>query len=230
MKFGVALKSILLVGGLTSSIAVTQGPDLSDPAEQPKFTTEVPNALDPGFIFSPDESGKLTIKMGPATHYTGLVASDGETPLPTPIWGYGNGEHITWPGKTIEAHRGSPVYVKWVNKFKGLPYVLTGKDNSALGFGDYSGESVIDSSLHWAYSLPDCRYCGLNGTFQCDGLDAIVDHGTPTVTHLHGHASSPESDGNPGTSEKAGVSLLRKCILIFSFPVRYRAVLCQRML
>jgi len=185
MKLRHSIMSSLLVSGLiTSSVAVTQGPDLSDPAKQPKFTVEVPNALDPGFFFYPDDDGMLTIKIGLATHHTGLVGEDGETLLPTPIYGYGNGDSYTWPGRTIEAHRGKPLRVKWANKLKGLPYLLTGKDNIAIGYGDYTGELVIDTSLHWAYSLADCMYCGLEGAFECGGFDSLEDHGIPTVTHV----------------------------------------------
>ena len=221
---GEALKAILLVLGLSSLAAISLGPDLLDPATQPKFTNEVFNALDPDFMFYP-EDGYLEIYVELDTHYTGILAEDGETPLPTPIFGYSNGESAaTWPGRTIEVYKGTPIQVRWVNKLKGQPYLLTGKDNSGkcrdnkeselafnefietntifsfcpeIGFADFSGKSVIDSTLHWAYSLADCRYCGLDGTFHCGGPDAVADHGTPIVPHLHGHSSDPASDGNP---------------------------------
>ena len=188
MKCGDVKKGILLVAWLSamaSVFAVTQGPDLIDPATQPKFSTETPNALDPNFFFHPDENGKLTIKMGLATHHTGLIAANGETLLPTPIYGYGTDESsYTWPGKSIEIQRGESLEVKWVNELKGPTYLLTGKDNTALGFGDYTGESVIDSTLHWAYSLSECKFCGLEESYSCGGVDSLKDHGIPTVTHV----------------------------------------------
>lgn len=196
MKFAEALKVVLLVGTLSFSAAVSQGPDLLDPETQPKFITEVANALDPNFMFYPDDDGKLDITVEVGTHYAGIVAEDGSL-LPTPIYGYGDGKEVTWPGRTIEAQQGTPVKVRWVNGLRGLPFLLTGKDNSAIGFEDYSGKSVLDSSLHWAYSLPDCTYCGADETFSCDGLDSLEEYGTPLVTHVHGHSSKPASDGDP---------------------------------
>ena len=32
-----------------------------------------------------------------------------------------------------------PLEVKWENRLDGLPYLITGKDNTSLGFGDYTG-------------------------------------------------------------------------------------------
>jgi FtsP/CotA-like multicopper oxidase with cupredoxin domain len=63
--------------------------------------------------------------------------------------------------------------------------VITGKDNTSLGFGDYAGRSVVDTSLHWAYSL-----AGFEG-FNID-MD-----GVPVVMHLHGGHSDFQYDGNP---------------------------------
>jgi spore coat protein A, manganese oxidase len=62
---------------------------------------------------------------------------------------------------------------------------LTGKDNSKLGFGDYSGLSVVDTSIHWAYSLPGYEDY------------SIEKNGTPIVPHLHGGQSDAPFDGNP---------------------------------
>jgi FtsP/CotA-like multicopper oxidase with cupredoxin domain len=66
-----------------------------------------------------------------------------------------------------------------------LPYLITGKDNTSLGFGDYTGRSVVDTSLHWAYSLPG--YTGYN----------IATDGVPIVSHVHGGHSDFQFDGNP---------------------------------
>jgi hypothetical protein len=78
------------------------------------------------------------------------------------------------------------VEVKWVNK---IPteggYLITGKDNTALGAGEYSGMSVVDTSAHYAYSM--------KGYTQY----SIEEHGTPIVPHLHGGHSDFAFDGNP---------------------------------
>jgi hypothetical protein len=64
-------------------------------------------------------------------------------------------------------------------------YLLTGKDNTELGFGDYTGLSVVDTSIHWAYSLPGYEKY------------SIEENGTPIVAHLHGGHSDAPFDGNP---------------------------------
>ena len=78
-----------------------------------------------------------------------------------------------------------PLEVKWENRLGGLPYLITGKDNRSLGYEDYTGRPVLDTSLHWAYSLP-----GYQGySFEKDGV--------PIVAHLHGGHTDFPYDGNP---------------------------------
>jgi FtsP/CotA-like multicopper oxidase with cupredoxin domain len=118
------------------------------------------------------------------------VGPDGITPVQTTIWGYGDKNTYTWPGRTFQVQSGVPLEVMWENKLldaneKPLPVFLTGKDNTASGFGDYTGRSVADESLHWAYSL--------EGYTQYD----LVTHGVPIVPHVHGAHTDFHSDGNP---------------------------------
>jgi spore coat protein A len=162
---------------------------LSDPAFQPKFMNAVPNALDPGFIFN-TKKGKITVDVRQAVQMTGLVGADGITPLPTTVWGYGDKALNTWPGRTFQVRSYEPLEVKWQNKLVDatglpLPFLITGKDNTSLGFGDYTGRSVVDTSLHWAYSLM--------GYTQYD----IATNGVPIVAHVHGGHSDFQYDGNP---------------------------------
>lgn len=169
--------------------AAPQAPGLSDPAAQPKFVSAVPNALDPGFLFRP-KNGRISISVGQAVQHAGLVGPDGSTPVPTTVWGYGDKNVHTWPGRTFEVRSGEPLEVKWQNKLvdvtgRPLPFLLTGKDNTALGFGDYTGRSVVDTSLHWAYSLRGY-----------EGYD-IATNGVPIVAHVHGGHSDFQFDGNP---------------------------------
>ncbi len=58
---------------------------LSDPAPQPKFVEQVPNALDPGFIYDTSR-GKIKVAVGPTVQQTGLVDASGNL-LSTPLWG-----------------------------------------------------------------------------------------------------------------------------------------------
>ena len=148
---------------------------LSDPAGQPKFANAVPNALDPGFIFQPDDFNKYNISVSQSVQYTGLVGSDGVTPVPTTIWGYGDANGgPTWPGRTFQVQSYVPVAVKWQNKLDRLPMPVTS-----------FGKSVIDTSLHWAYSLHG--YTGFS----------VENDGVPIVPHVHGGHTDFQYDGNP---------------------------------
>ena len=165
--------------------AATQGPGLSDPAMQPKFEAIVPNALDPGFIYDTSK-GSIKVAVGQTSQMTGLVGLDGVTPVPTPLWGYGDDKFYTWPGRTFQVRRDEPLEVKWENRLgTKTPYLITGKDNTSIGFDDYTGRPVYDESLHWAYSLHGYeRY-------------SIEKDGVPIVVHVHGGHSDFQVDGNP---------------------------------
>ncbi len=84
----------------------------------------------------------------------------------------------TWPGKTIVWKSYEKLYVQWNNKIPKGGYILTGKCQ-------YEGESVVDETLHWAYSLH-----GLEG-------ESIEETGVPMVVHLHGGHTRDIYDGNP---------------------------------
>jgi FtsP/CotA-like multicopper oxidase with cupredoxin domain len=165
-------------------LAAAAAPGLSDPALQPKFIEAVPNALDPGFIYD-TRKGKIKVAVDQTVQMTGLVGPDGITPVPTTVWGYGDRRVHTWPGRTFEVRSFEPLEVKWENRLQRLPYLITGKDNTSLGFGDFTGRSVLDTSLHWAYSLPGF-----------EGFDIDTD-GVPVVVHVHGAHSDFQYDGNP---------------------------------
>jgi spore coat protein A len=174
-------------GMLSRTFAATQGPGLSDPASQPIFEAFVPNALDPIFIYDTSK-GKIKVAVGQTVQQTGLVGADGVTPVPTTVWGYGDKQFYTWPGRTFEARSYEPLEVKWENRLVDalgipLPFLLTGKNNGLDG--DYTGRSVIDESLHWAYSLPGYE------------LNSIATNGVPIVPHLHGGHTDFQFDGNP---------------------------------
>ncbi len=155
--------------------AAGQGKTLSDPALQPMFVNLVPNAMDPGFMFSAKNPNKQKIKIsvGPSTQMTGLVGPAG--PVSTPIFGYGLPNlGYTWPGRTIEAQSGVPVEVTWENKLidpvTGLPLLHL---------------LPVDTSLHWAYSLMGYQ------------ANSIAADGVPIVAHLHGGHTDFQFDGNP---------------------------------
>jgi hypothetical protein len=104
----ISIKSAM-AAGMTSAIpfsllrshtahAAIAAAGLSDPAVQPLFTNLAPNAMSASFKFVP-KNNKLGIQMAQAVQMTGLVGTDGVTPVSTTVWGYGeNGKGVTWPG------------------------------------------------------------------------------------------------------------------------------------
>nr|NIS38309.1 hypothetical protein [Candidatus Saccharibacteria bacterium]NIV98960.1 hypothetical protein [Candidatus Saccharibacteria bacterium]NIW78652.1 hypothetical protein [Calditrichia bacterium] len=117
--------------------AVPAAAGLSDPALQPKFVNLAPNALHPDFKYTPSRGANF-FDVGIAKrldHLTGLVDSSGYQ-LQTPVWGYGQAGAVTWPGKTFEVWKDSPIQVRWANNLFGEPHLLP-----------------VDTNLHWSYSL-----------------------------------------------------------------------------
>ena len=149
---------------------------LSDPVSQPKFVNPVPDALAPDFIYSPDAQGIYNIKIGPVTHFTGLVDPGTQAPLPTPIWGYGDQDDniLTWPGRTFQIQSGlaggtPETEVSWINALDEVTQHLL----------------PVDPNLHWCYAL--------HGYTQ----HTIANTGIPIITHLHGGHTDFQFDGNP---------------------------------
>ncbi len=177
-----------MAAGFTSSIpaallrsatshAALLATGLSDPALQPLFRQSAPNPLNPGFRFTPFRDRYYLIKMAQTVQMTGLVGADGQTPVPTTVWGYGDfrGNNVSWPGKTLELHvDDDPIDVVWFNllydfyRKQHLPHLLP-----------------VDKSLHWAFSLPDYQHFSME------------EQGVPLVTHVHGGSNDSISDGNP---------------------------------
>ena len=123
--------------------------------------------------------------MGQTVQHTGLVAPDGVTPVPTTLWGYGDNKFYTWPGRTFQVRSTSRWRSSGRTASADLPFLDHRQGQHRLGFGDYTGRSVVDTSLHWAYSL--------------HGYEAfsIEKDGVPIVAHVHGGHSDFQFDGNP---------------------------------
>ena len=163
----------LTSGARSGSLADLAAPGLSDPALQPKFANPAPNALARSFLFRP-RGGRRSYRVGihEAVHYTGLIDPATGTPLPTPVWGYGQapGRGVSWPGRTFEVQSGpTNTRVTW--------------ENNLFGVGQHL--LPVDTNLHWAFSL--------------HGYDTytIGQNGVPIITHLHGGHSDFQYDGNP---------------------------------
>lgn len=192
--------SAAFAGGLTfaqyAQLRRAQGAPLafglSDPATQPKFKYLAPNALDPGFIYRPILKGRrgrpdiYNVSMSSSMQQTGLEDASGAL-LETPVYGYGpNRFKVTWPGMTFEVKKDEPVEVIWQNHLTLFPWLrrlLEQRFNKT--FSPLSHLLPVDTSLHWAYSLPGYEDY------------SIEEDGVPVVPHLHGGHSEFESDGNP---------------------------------
>jgi spore coat protein A, manganese oxidase len=176
----------LLLVLATMAVAEKLSEGLIDPVTQPLFRVVVPNPLDPSFIYD-TSSGEIDVSVARGVAETGLVAPDG-SPLLTNIVGYGTRKlGFTWPGRTFEAKSWETLIVRWHNEIEVEPgYLLVGKDNSYLGSPDFdfSRTSVVDTTIHWAYSLPGYEQY------------TIEENGTPIVPHLHGGHNDVPFDGN----------------------------------
>jgi spore coat protein A len=155
---------------------------LSDPATQSKFVELAPNALDPGFKYTAAPNGEYTVGGGATTQFTGLVNRGGK-PVATRLYGYGQADAVgyTWPGRTFEVQSGETnTVVNWENDLFGITEHLL----------------RVDTSLHWAYSLPGYED------------NTIANTGIPIVMHLHGGHSDFQFDGNPEFFFNPGASVV----------------------
>lgn len=176
MKIGAGGGAFFLLPGkqlLSKTLFAPIVAGLNDPNGEDLFMNIVPNALDPGFIFSPIGNGpnkKYNVAIHPFVHNMGFKDL-GNGPRLTPMFGYGDNDQTsaTYPGKTFVAQSGTPVSVKWKNKLDLVTQHLL----------------PVDTSLHWCYSLPNYTQYSI----QTDGI--------PIVPHLHGGHTESESDGNP---------------------------------
>ncbi|HKM00024.1 MAG TPA: multicopper oxidase, partial [Mobilitalea sp.] len=148
------------------------------------------NALEKPPVFEPH----IKLDNGKCNHYYYIdIGEVKQQMLPkgfpkTKVWGYGGlvknpktGEtsyHISSPGGTFEAIRGTPVKVKWINKLKGRHLF------------------AVDPTLHWANPNempmdPPKPWPAFPPGFP-EAQKPI-----PTVTHLHGGEVPSDSDGHP---------------------------------
>jgi len=175
------LAALVLSSSLLPMLAVAQ-PALLDPATQPRFVNDVPDALNPAFIHVPTDMGtydSYEIGVYQIEQPLGLVDPMTGAPLLTKCWGYGTGPgfpNATYPGRTFIAHKDRQVRVKWSNNL-----TVDGTPNGAV----LPHLLPVDETLHWALALPGYD------------MNSIATVGVPIVTHLHGGHTEAQSDGNP---------------------------------
>jgi spore coat protein A len=149
---------------------------LLDPDGQPKFEEPVVEVLANNFKISLT-NGLLNINAFKIDQKTGLKNPVTGFRLSTPVFGYGrSADSASWPGPTLEATKGIKSLIQWGNNLSNV---------TRHPFTSLNGNSVVDTSMMWAYSLPG--YTGYS----------IEHDGIPIVTHLHGSHSGPDLDGNP---------------------------------
>lgn len=176
-----AMTAIILFIGLAAGSAAAQ-PQLLDPATQPKFVNDLPDALAPGFIYTPTDIGDhdfYEVGVYPIEQPLGLIDPLTGAPLLTRCFAYGTGPgfpNATYPGRTFIVQRDRKVKVRWTNNLTDdgtptgpvIPHLLP-----------------VDETLHWAFSLPGYH------------MNSIATDGIPIVTHVHGGHTEAFSDGNP---------------------------------
>jgi len=172
---------LVLLSCLLPAAAVSQ-PALLDPATQPKFVNDVPDALAPGFIYQSTDAGSYDyyeVGMYQIEQPLGLVDPVTGAPLLTKCFAYGTGPgfpNATYPGRTFIAHRDRQVRVKWSNNL-----TADGTPNGAV----LPHLLPVDETLHWAFALPGYE------------LNQLSTDGVPVVPHVHGGHTEAQSDGNP---------------------------------
>jgi spore coat protein A, manganese oxidase len=176
-------------------------PGLMDPDTQPKFEEVVPEALQGqrlirmytpprarrrgilGMLFgsgarsTPKATSGVVLNAYQIWQETGLIDPTTKKRLQTQVFGYGQTQTTaSWPGPTLEARHNIPATVQWANKLVGV---------TTHPFTSMDGKTVLDKSLHWAYSIEGYK----NFTVEKDGI--------PVLTHLHGIHADPRYDGHP---------------------------------
>ena len=173
--------AIALMVSLAPTLSSAQTP-LLDPATQPKFVNDVPDALAPGFIFQPTDMGSYDyyeVGMYQVEQNLGLIDPVTGAPLMTTVWGYGTAPgfpNATYPGRTFISQKDRQVRVRWSNNL-----TADGTENGPV----LQHLLPVDESLHWAFALPGYE------------MNNLAIDGVPVVPHLHGGHTEAASDGNP---------------------------------
>lgn len=159
MKTIIAICLLVIAGGV-------QAADDLDPKCINKYTDSLPKPsklTGRNLQITASEFEQQVLSQPPYPLPSGCPSSNGKTR----VWGYSG----SYPGPSIEAMRGNPTTVTWVNNLSNpllYPNVLT-----------------VDQSLHWAGSMG-----GLGSSNPYRGE-------VPLSTHLHGAMVSSIVDGHP---------------------------------
>jgi spore coat protein A len=185
------------VAALSPSIETAPDPQTApiplDGNSIPKFVEALPTFSDR----RQDGTGNLRIAMRefqqkvlPDSIYDGLAAPfrDG-----TFLWGYDvNAAGPSWPARTVEAQRGTPTVVEYVNN---------------LSDTRLQRRLSVDQSLHWAdpFGTTAANNCVNGFPLAAACLDPYVGP-VPATVHLHGAEVASQYDGGPESWWTPGVS------------------------
>jgi spore coat protein A, manganese oxidase len=177
LKVGAAGGALVLFPSRTSWPLRAVSP--LDPTTIPKYVSplRVPPAMPP----VGQRHGVTEYQIGMRQFQQQVLPSSLPT---TTVWGYGsitNPTTFSYPAWTINARVGHPVRVTWINQLvdqngRFLPPLLT-----------------VDPTLHWAN--PPGGIAGRDSTPMFTSTPGPYQGPVPTVAHLHGGHSQPDSDG-----------------------------------
>lgn len=179
----IAIALLLTTGFVEAQVNASQLP--IDPKSIPQFVDPLPHFA--GLRVDAKAGGNLTVKMVPhqqialstGTPVAGGIIGGVIDPVFNPdlgqanVWVYrisNDGVNFTpplWPAFTIEAYRGNPLEVTYLNELDG-------------SYADVN--IIVDQTLHWA-----------NPAATADPYSGSI----PAVVHLHGGEVPSESDGGP---------------------------------
>jgi spore coat protein A len=180
------------ISQLARAATILQTPQTPLPASAiPQFVDPVPNLLDADHFIVASPGQQIALEM---REHRAYVLPAGAVPnyAGTYVWSYlipGQGTRTSYLGPVIQATRGIPTEIKFINK---LGHTA---DTNVLAY-----KNSTDQTLHWA----DPLYNGMNmwnhmampPAFGSEGA-ANYDGPIPAVVHLHGGEVPPVLDGGP---------------------------------
>lgn len=202
-------RALAAVQGTNSRWAVTSDPALWQQAWARRFTNVLPNPLAAAGLYKPTVGASdYTIGAGQAT--ADVLGVPGIT---TTIWGYANQETgPTFPGRTLQASKGVPITVHWVNRLvnasgQALPHLLpvdqtmtiqtptTGVPLAVHHHGSNSAAEFDGGPDQWATPLRRQTGPGINGNAvqvgTAEAITYVYDNNQEASLHwYHDHAES----------------------------------------
>jgi FtsP/CotA-like multicopper oxidase with cupredoxin domain len=203
-------------GGVVSTIILPVQPTL-DPMMIDKYVDEVPtfagSRVDGQAAVSVDMV-EFQQKMLPESFYAALPAPFDSG---TFLWGYAlNGGAPSFPGRTIEAKRGTPTIVTYTNG-------LVNKSGEPLFLQQ---RLVTDLTLHWADPGAISHANGCLGMPPLPGVCLGTYYGAmPAVVHLHGGQVLSDFDGMPDSWFTPGLAQKGPAFVsnVYTYPNRQDA-------